>query len=282
MVLTAWCIAPVSPVSDTKLDIPAQLLGAFGLAVLAATLISAGRLGWFSPLVALGLLLFAVFALTFLVREHRTDAPMLPLGLFASAEFSGAVSVGFLLNVGFYGQLFLLPLYFHDSRGYSTLLTAFAILPQPGVASVASYLGGKGANHFGPASVMASGLAIGAIGFATFGWFAGASMPYSWLLIPLMAVGFGTAFTMPAATVAVMEAVPESRSGIAAGCLNAFRQIGSLVGVAAFGTIVGRTPDIVSAMRSSALIAAGLFGLGVAVSLLTRSRLPHHSNKFAE
>jgi MFS transporter, DHA2 family, methylenomycin A resistance protein len=37
---------------------------------------------------------------------------------------------------------------------------------------------------------------------------AGAHTPYAWLVLPMMAAGFGTALTMPAATASVMEAAP--------------------------------------------------------------------------
>lgn len=271
-ILSLLSIAPVRPKLAGKLDLPAQCLAVAALGILAASLISAGQLGWSNLCVLIGVGAFVILTVCFLFRETRTDYPMLPLDLFSSSEFSGAVFIGFVINMGFYGQLFLLPLFFHNNRGYSTLLTALAILPQPGLASLASYLAGKYVNRIGAARVMIIGLTIGACGFLCFSYGVEILASYIGLLVPLMAVGFGTAFTMPAATIAVMESVSETRSGIAAGCLNAFRQIGSLVGVAIFGMLIGRLPNIVSAMQVAAILSASLFGGGAILALLTKPK----------
>ena len=103
------------------------------------------RLGWTDSRLRLCLGLFVVAALGSTFRESQAGVPMLPLELFSSTEGVGAVSIGFILNAGFYGQLFLLPFFFQENRGYSAFLTAMAILPQPSLASVASYLSTRAA-----------------------------------------------------------------------------------------------------------------------------------------
>lgn len=47
------------------------------------------------------------------------------------------------MNLGFYGQLFVLTLYFQQVRGYSPLETGLALLPQTGVIAFGSWLGGR-------------------------------------------------------------------------------------------------------------------------------------------
>jgi DHA2 family methylenomycin A resistance protein-like MFS transporter len=66
----------------------------------------------------------------------------------------------------------------------------------------------------------------------------GTPTPYLLIMLGLMAAGFGMAFTMPAATT-VVEAAPPERAGVAAGAVNAARQVGSTVGVALLGTLGG-------------------------------------------
>ena len=48
------------------------------------------------------------------------------------------------------------------------------------------------------------------------------------------------------------------RSGIAAGVLNATRQTGSVLGVALFGSLVGRAGSFMSGLHASLLISAGV------------------------
>jgi DHA2 family methylenomycin A resistance protein-like MFS transporter len=55
---------------------------------------------------------------------------MLPLGLFGDATFSGGNAVGLLINLGFYGELFVINLYFQQVLGYSALLAGLGCCPK--------------------------------------------------------------------------------------------------------------------------------------------------------
>lgn len=55
----------------------------------------------------------------------------------------------------------------------------------------------------------------------------------------LMVLGGGLGLLVPSLTSTLLDSVEKSRSGIAAGVLNATRQTGSVLGVALFGSLVG-------------------------------------------
>ena len=74
-----------------------------------------------------GLCLSAAACVAFLVVEHHSSDPMLPLGLFRRRMFRSGSTVGMLINLGFYGQLFVMSLYFQDIRGYSALRAGLVI-----------------------------------------------------------------------------------------------------------------------------------------------------------
>ena len=57
-----------------------------------------------------------------------------------------------------------------------------------------------------------------------------------------MIIGGGLGLLVPPLTATLLGSVETSRSGIAAGVLNATRQTGSVLGVALFGSLVGQ-PD---------------------------------------
>lgn len=84
--------------------------------------------------------------------------------------------------------------------------------------------------------------------------------PYFMMILPLIAMGFGVAFTIPGTTVMAVHSAPEGRAGIASGALNASRQLGSLMGVAIFGTIITLSKQFMFGMHVSLLIG-GLFYL---------------------
>jgi len=204
-------------------DLAGQITGILSIAALAFSLIEAGVSGWFSPIVLSGFTVFIIAFAAFILVEYHTISPMFPLKFFRSKTFSAAITVGMILNLGGYGCLFILPLYFQHIRGYSVLMAGLAIVPFVGLGVVASYFGGKITSIMGPRLPMIIGMAVGALGFFCLLMAAEHGPSYWAFLLPLMAVGMGTSFTMPAATIAIINSVPADRAGIASGAFNASR-----------------------------------------------------------
>lgn len=239
-------------------DLPAQAVAIAALAALTFALIEARTRGWTSPIILGGFAAAAVLAVAFAGIERRAGEPMLPLGLFGGRAFGGGTVIGLLINLGFYGQLFVISLYFQNTRGMSPVVAGLALLPEGILVSVASFLSGRMTSRTGVRPTMLAGLTIGAAGL--FGLsVAGARTSYLLVVVPLMAAGFGMAFTMPAATTTVVEAAPPGRAGVASGAINTGRQVGSTVGVALLGTLS------VSAGLPAAMAGAGLAFLAGAV-----------------
>ena len=118
---------------------------------------------------------------------------------------------------------------------------------------------------------MMIGLFVGALGFFSM-LITTEDIAYGMLILPLAAIGFGSAFHMPAATFAAIHGGPEGRAGIASGALNASRQIGSLIGVAVFGTIINMSQHFISGMHTTLLIGGTTFLVGTgAVWLLVHT-----------
>ena len=74
---------------------------------------------------------------------------MLPLRLFRSPTFSGASFVGLAINLGFYGQLFVMSLYFQHVRSWSALATGLAFLPEGIFVALSSALSGRAMGRVG-------------------------------------------------------------------------------------------------------------------------------------
>jgi DHA2 family methylenomycin A resistance protein-like MFS transporter len=227
-----------SPLREGQVrDAGGQVLAVLVLAALTTGLIEAGSLGWSAALVVGSLAVAVVTMTVFAWNERRAAAPMLPIRLFDRSRFSSAALIGVLLNFGFYGQLFVLTVYFQQQRGYSSLQTGLALLPSLALTFVACTWSGHITARTGPRAVIVAGLCLGTAGLL--GWLmTGTSTPYAGLILPMAATGFGCSLTMPAATTAIMRAAPPERGGIASGVLNSARQTGSLLGVAVLGTII--------------------------------------------
>jgi DHA2 family methylenomycin A resistance protein-like MFS transporter len=59
-------------------------------------------------------------------------------------------------------------------------------------------------------------------------------------------------------TSTLLGSVAKSRSGIAAGVLNATRQTGSVLGVAMFGALVGQSSAFIAGLHASLITSAGV------------------------
>jgi hypothetical protein len=72
-----------------------------------------------------------------------------------------------LINLGFYGELFVLNLYLQRSRHYSALLAGLALLPQMGVVAAGSAASGRFTARAGsPRPTLLIGLLAGGAGLA--------------------------------------------------------------------------------------------------------------------
>lgn len=261
LLLTFRFVAPVLPNPGRGLDLVGQGAAALSVAALAYGIIAAGRFGWAATvsLVAIGVASLA--AAVFVVVERRHPAPMLPPILFRRRDFGGSAVAGFALNFGFYGALFLLPLSFHH-RGLSVSETGLAVFPMAAMAVIASPLAGRHAGRFGARRVALLGLLIGAAGLLGLALLDPAT-PYWVSVLPLVATGFGTAYTMPALTAMIIDAAPADRAGLASGTLNAARQTGGAIGVAVFGSAVAGAAGFAAGFRIGMLAGAAAF-LGAA------------------
>lgn len=253
--LLAWWLTlryvpnPSTKPDPFKFDFLGQFFSILSLAALAFSLIEAGRLGWFSEVILITFGIFLISFLAFIYLELRSSAPMFPLQFFQSKTFSTTIAIGMILNFSAYGILFLLPLYFQQVRSYSVLMTGFALLPIGIMAAVGSYYGGKWTSSLGHKLPIIMGLLIGAVGLLILFFIMNEDSSYLILFLPLLSIGLGPSFTMPATTIAAINSIPEERSGLAAGAFNTSRQIGSLIGVAIFGTIVSTAINFTSGMQ---------------------------------
>ncbi|GAB2564118.1 MFS transporter [Nocardia heshunensis] len=232
----------VPPVAGVAQPIPVfgQATAALAVAGVTATAILAGA----RP-VAPGPLTIAVVAavvgLLLGVRAARAGKGLLPSGLRRSRAFVGSALVGFAQNFGFYGQLFVVSLFFQRSLHYSPTAAGFALLPEMVIGIVGSALGGRMAARQGPRRVIVTGMSTGAVGLVGLAC-VGPDTPYPLIAIALLLTGFGMAYTMPAATGLTVSAAGTAHTGLAAAAFNSARQFGSALGVAVLASLMTLTP----------------------------------------
>lgn len=263
--LTMRYVPAVPRVAHGDLDLVAQALAITALAALTFALIQGGVWGWTSAPVLVAAVVAGLAAAYWYSSERRAKHPMLPVELFRDATFSAANAVGWILSFGFYGELFLMSLFFQQVQHRSALATGLALLPQTAVVSIGNFLSGYLTARHGPRPQMVAGLAIAGLGFGLLA-LVRAGTPLLMIVGPMVAVGFGAGFNMPAMTAAVIEHTPKERAGIGSAVLNAARQVGGVVGIALLGALIGG--HFVAGMHQGMVVCGVLFLSGSVLSFL--------------
>ena len=261
--LTMRYVPAVPRVAHGGLDLVAQALAITALAALTFALIQGGVWGWTSAPVLVAAVVAGLAATYWYSSERHAKHPMLPVELFRDATFSAANAVGWILSFGFYGELFLMSLFFQQVQHRSPLSAGLALLPQTAVVSVGNFLSGQVTARYGSRPPMVLGLAIAGVGLGLLA-LVRAGTPLLMIVGPMVAVGFGAGFNMPAMTAAVIEHTPKERAGIGSAVLNASRQVGGVVGIALLGALVGG--HFVAGMHLGMVLCGALFVIGSGLS----------------
>jgi MFS transporter, DHA2 family, methylenomycin A resistance protein len=269
----AWRYAPRTPgATHRRMDLGGALTAITALAAFATAVIEAGAYGFTSPWVLGALALSLLAAAAFIRTQARAADPMLPLALFRKRRFVSPVAIGFLVNVCFYGLLFLFSLLFQDHDGMSALQAGLAFLPMTAAILSANLLSGRISAAVGPAGAILIGLAAMAAGCAGL-LPTGPATAYPAMLAQQILLGGGLGLLVPPLTGLLLSSAERSRSGVASGALTAFRQAGSLLGVALFGSLASHG-HFYTGLRSTLWISVAILITSAALT-----RLPARSSR---
>jgi len=261
LILGYWLVPASRAPGAGRLDLTGAALSVAAFTVLTYGIIEAPSNGWLSGrtlgLGATSIALLAVFG----VWEARSDHPMLPLRLFRNPRFTGA---GVSITVLFFalsGVVFLSTQIYQFVLGYSPLAAGVRVLPSAAALAVFSPLGALIAKRAGVRVPVTLGLVAVTAGLLVFGT-ASAASGYGHYILAMVIVCAGTGLAMSAATSASMRELPPAMAGVGSAVNDTTRNMGSVLGVAVFGSIAAS----VFASRMAAAGAAGPAGsVGAAV-----------------
>jgi EmrB/QacA subfamily drug resistance transporter len=224
------------PAAQGGMDWSGAALVFVALAGLAYGLITAATRGWSDPAIITALVAGGSLLLIFIWHEKRSRSPMMPLVLFRSRNFAGVNLMTLLLYGALGGAFFFVPFLLIQAHDYSATEAGAAFLPFTIILGLLSRTSGRMADRFGARRPLIIGPTTVACGFLLLLW--ASNQQAFWIfLIPMSVVGLGMAVTVAPLTTLVVNAVPESETGIASGINNAVASVASLLVISALGTV---------------------------------------------
>ena len=257
--------------SPRSFDVVGSVLTAVALGGLTFAMIEVGVMpvAYVVASAVLGVLALGLFV----VWEHRTEGPLVPLHLFRSRVFSAANAMTFLVYGALGAVMFFLVLQLQVTAGYSPLEAGLATVPVTIVLLLLSSRSGALADRIGPRAQMSFGPLLCAAGVLLLRPVDGSSGYWTGVLPGITVFALGLTALVTPLTSSVLAAAPDRFAGTASGINNAVARTGSLFAVAALPAAVGLTGDdyersstFTSGYAQALLVCSVLLVLGGLVS----------------
>jgi EmrB/QacA subfamily drug resistance transporter len=222
---------------ERRVDVWGNVTLIVGLTALVLALVQGNAWGWGSPSVIALLVVAPVALLAFALLETRVRVPLVQFRDVRSKSFLGASVGAFINQFCMFSLFFFISLYMQNVLGYSPLETGLRFLPATIMAIVGPPITGRLADRVGPRPLIGIGLLV--IAAALF-WlsFVDVESSYGVLLIGFLMMGIGISLVSPSVSIAGMNAVDRTKSGVASGLLAMSRLVGGTLGIAVLGAIV--------------------------------------------
>ncbi|MEU3795563.1 MFS transporter [Streptomyces fructofermentans] len=226
--------------SHGRFDVLGAALGASALALVTYALIEA-QTG--SLKVALSATAGVAAGAAFVWVERRRPDPMLPLGIFASRQFTAVNLVTLCVYAAFGGFFFLFALQLQVVAGYSPLEAGTALLPTTALMLIFSARSGALATTIGPRIPLTVGPLLCAAAMLLM-LRVGEGANYLTDVLPaVLVMGTGMVTLVAPLTATVLASVDASRAGLASGINNAAARVAGLIAVAALPLVAGMGPE---------------------------------------
>jgi EmrB/QacA subfamily drug resistance transporter len=262
------------------------------LFLLVYALTQGNNKGWGSTEILACLSTAAVLLAAFILVERAQSRPMLDLTLFRRPAFAGASIVAFAVSSSMFAMFLYLTLYIQDVLGYGPLQAGLRFLPVTLVSFVVAPIAGRLSVRVPVRLLLGGGLILVSAGLLAM-TAVDAHSGWTTLIPGFLLAGAGVGLINPPLASTAIGVVHHTRSGMASGINNTFRQVGIATGIAGLGAIFQRdvtrkTEALLSASPpgravieaghgrlSAALVSGDVRSLGRTLPAVGRGALAH-------
>lgn len=240
-----------------RIDAISLALLASSLCALEIALKEAPQRGWTSPLPLALLALCLSSGWAFVARALHRPEPLVDLRTLADRRFAAGCALSFLLGIGLFGSVYLMPVFLAFVRGHDAL----------GIGEV-MLVTGLAQLFMAPVAVVleqrANARLLTTFGFAAFAVGLGMSAfqtprtDFHEMIAPQIVRGLAIMFCLLPPTRLALGHLDAAQVPNASGLFNLMRNLGGAIGIALVDTVIfGRAPAIGAALRDR-LIAGDL------------------------
>ena len=218
-------------------DLPSLAMMAAALAALEIALKEAPARGWTAGLVV-GLLALSVASLAgFVGRTRRARHPIVDLGSFVHRSFAIGCVLSFVLGIGLFGSVYLMPVFLAFVRHHNALEIGTIMLvtgtAQLATAPIAVVL----ERRLGARLLTAAGFALFALGLGLSAWQT-PQTDFADMFWPQVIRGFAIMFCLLPPTRLALGNLAPGRVPDASGLFNLMRNLGGAIGIALIDTVI--------------------------------------------
>ena len=275
ILVTVLRIAPTqSPNRTRRLDAPGSILITGGLALTVAGLIGVRIPAW-STTLTLILIAGGIGVLALFVRhEHRSADPLLPVDLFMSRSRIAAIAVTAIVGCNLYFLYFAISVFLQRGQHHGPSLAAVLTLPAALSVVAGSLSAPLLSRYLSARSQLLGSMLLLAAGFLWLSALHNGGPYWTSVGLPLIVIGWGLGTSFVPATLLATDGIPADRAGVASGVVNASRQLGRALGLAALSGLVTSalaapsSPVRIAAAESHAFRICSAIALGGAVAVM--------------
>lgn len=208
------------------------------------------------PRVWASMLAGVLLVVAFVWHSFRPEHPLLDLRLFRNRNLTFALITMFTFAAAFFGGLLLVPTYFQQIRGESTLSAGLLVAPQGLGAMVTMPIAGRLVDKMPIGRIVPFGLALIVIGMFGFTQLSDTTS-YPLIIAMLVVMGFGMGATMMPLFTSALKTLAAHEVARGSTLLNITQQVSSSVGIALISVVLTSHLDDSPAVPGTEAVPGG-------------------------